>query len=110
MMLPTVGFGFGLFGLFWLASAILGIVLIIVLIKVAVRYLDRTNPSAGGQWPGQQAPPPASPPRSDPLEILRERFARGEITLDDFEAAKRALGYPGGPDLPPPGSRPGPAA
>ena len=100
------GFGFGLFGLFWLVSAVLSIALVVVLIMVAVRYLNRTSPSAQGQWPGQAAPPPGAPPpsstRPEPLEILRERFARGEITLSDFETAKRALGYPDGPDAPPP--------
>jgi putative membrane protein len=30
--------------------------------------------------------------KSNPIEILRERFARGEITTDEFEAAKRTLG------------------
>ena len=28
-----------------------------------------------------------------PVDILRERFARGEITLEQFEASKRALVY-----------------
>jgi uncharacterized membrane protein len=103
------GFGLGAFGLLWFASAVLSIVLIVVLIMLAVRYLNRTSPPAQGQWPGQVAPPPAMPPRPDPLEILRERFARGEITLDDFENAKRALGYPGGPDVTPPGPGPAPS-
>jgi len=106
------GFGFGLFGLFWLVSAVLSIALVVVLIMVAVRYLNRTSTPAQGQWPGQAAPPPVAPQppaaRSEPLEILRDRFARGEITLSDFETAKRALGYPGGPDAPPPGAGPAP--
>jgi len=45
------------------------------------------------------APPPARP---EPLDILRERFARGDITLDEFETAKRALGYPTSPPPPAP--------
>ena len=59
------------------------------------------------------APPPPSavPPRSDPaLQILRERFARGEISEADYLAASRVLGAPepssssgtGGPPAPPP--------
>ena len=92
------GLGMGAFGLLWLVSAVLSVVLIVVLIMLAVRYLNRTNPPAQGQWPGQ--PPPFPPARPEPLDILRERFARGEITLDEFETAKRALGYPSGP---PPG-------
>ena len=93
------GLGFAAFGLLWLASAVLSIVLVVVLIMVAVRYLNRTStpPVPGpGQWPGQPPAPvmPVAPLRPDPLEILRERFARGEITVDEFETAKRALGYP----------------
>jgi uncharacterized membrane protein len=103
MMVFGTGFGMGVFGLFWLVSAVLSVVLIVVLIMLAVRYLNRTNPPAQGQWPGQVVPPPATPVRPEPLEILRERFARGEITLDEFETAKRALGYPSSPQPPPPG-------
>ena len=93
----------GVFGLFWLVSAILSIALIVVLIMLAVRYLNRTAPPPHGQWPGQATHPAATPGRTEPLEILRERFARGEITLDDFETAKRALGYPSSPQPSPPG-------
>jgi len=103
MMLFGGGLGMGLFGLLWLLSAVLSIVLIVVLIMLAVRYLNKPNPPAHGQWPGQVTPPPVSPIRPEPLEILRERFARGEITLDEFESAKRALGYPSSPQPPPPG-------
>jgi uncharacterized membrane protein len=100
MMVFGSGFGMGVFGLFWLVSAVLSVVLIVALIMLAVRYLNRTSPPAQGPWPGQAAPPP--PVRPEPLDILRDRFARGDITLDEFETAKRALGYPSGP-LPPPG-------
>lgn len=29
---------------------------------------------------------------NDPIEVLRRRFARGEISADELEQAKRALG------------------
>ena len=29
----------------------------------------------------------------DSAKLLRERFARGEITAEEFETAKRVLGY-----------------
>jgi uncharacterized membrane protein len=35
---------------------------------------------------------PQGPPRSTADELLRERFARGEITQEQFEAAKKVLG------------------
>jgi uncharacterized membrane protein len=107
----TYGGGWGLsaFGLLWLLGVVLFLVLIVVLVVLAVRYLMRMNPPIQGPWPGQQAaPPPVPPARPEPLEILRERFARGEITLDEFETAKRALGYPSIPPSPPlgPGTPP----
>lgn len=107
-MLFGGGLGMGAFGLLWLVSAVLSVGLIVVLIILAVRYLNRMQPPTQGPWPGPQTtPPPASPARPEPLEILRERFARGEITLDEFETAKRALGYPSAPPPPPgPGTPP----
>ena len=102
----TYGGGWGLsaFGLLWLLGVVLFLVLIVVLVVLAVRYLTRMNPSTHGPWPNQQAAPPPMPqPRPEPLDILRERFARGDITLDEFETAKRALGYPSSPPPPPPG-------
>jgi hypothetical protein len=37
---------------------------------------------------GQRVPPP---PPEDPLQVLKLRFARGEITREQFEEMKRAL-------------------
>jgi putative membrane protein len=45
--------------------------------------------------PARHAPPPFTPPAppADPaLQILRERFARGEIDQAEFEERRRALG------------------
>ena len=79
--------------------------LILILVGVVVYFVSREVTLR--RTPQRPAPPPSpgpyvSPPpaRPEPLDILRERFARGEITLDEFEAAKRALGYPS--SLPPP--------
>jgi uncharacterized membrane protein len=98
------GFGMSAFGLLWFLGVALFLALVVVVVVLAVRYFSRMNPGTHGSWPGQQAaPPPMTQPRPEPLEILRERFARGEITLDEFETAKRALGYPSSPEPPPPG-------
>jgi hypothetical protein len=51
-MLYGGGFGLGAFGLLWLLGAVLSIVLVVVLIAAAVRYLNRTSSPAQGQWPG----------------------------------------------------------
>ena len=61
--------------------------------------------------PPPPAVPPTMQPRVDPaLQILRERFARGEISEADYLAAGRVLGGPvppsssgtDGPPAPPP--------
>ncbi len=81
------GFGFGwggmIFGgllmvLFW--------VVIIVLVVFAVRALTRSGS-------GQTTPPASSPGQTgdQALEILRERYARGEITKDEYTSMRQDL-------------------
>ncbi len=65
-----------LFMIFALAAAIAGAVLL-------VRWL-------GGSW--QAAGPHQMPPGRTPLDILEERFARGEIDREEFEGRRRVLG------------------
>ena len=54
---------------------------IIVAIVLLVRWL-------GGGAKGTTAPPS---PTKTPLDILKERFARGEIDKEEFEERKRIL-------------------
>jgi hypothetical protein len=85
----------------------LGLLIVLILVGVIVYFVSREvtlrHMSSRPPAPPSPGPYPAPPPaRPDPLDILRERFARGEITVDEFETAKRALGYPGSPPPPAP--------
>jgi len=64
---------------------ILFVAAIVVLVVVALRWL-----TGGGQGGGHAAPPPAASGRA-PLDILKERFARGEIDEEEFKRRRRIL-------------------
>jgi putative membrane protein len=74
------GAGFAHPGLFW---GLVGLVLLVGLVVLVVWAVSRAT----------RGVPSASPDRVDALEILRLRFARGEITEAEFLQAKKALGY-----------------
>ncbi|MGO7674355.1 SHOCT domain-containing protein [Rhizobium ruizarguesonis] len=44
------------------------------------------------RWPVGSWPPPLTPQGRTPLDILKERFARGEIDKNEFEERRRVLG------------------
>ncbi len=71
------GWGHAIFGSLMMVLFWGGIILVIVLL---VRWL-------GAGFGGQQMPPPGK----TALDILKERFARGEIDKDEFEERKRLL-------------------
>lgn len=80
MMGYGTGLGFGIGG--WLGM--LGFVLLIVGVVILVAWLvGRTQPDARSSS--------SRPAGQDALEILRARFARGEITRDEYLAAKQTL-------------------
>lgn len=58
---------------------IIGMLVVAVVVLVGVWLIVRSSRRARSS-------------SSSALDILRERFARGEITKDEFEAAKRTLG------------------
>lgn len=60
------------------------IALTVVVVVLLVRWL-------GGHGPGQPGAHHA-PPRRAPLEILKERFAKGEIDKEEFDERRRVLG------------------
>ena len=55
---------------------------VVILVVLAVRWL-------GGS--GHGATPHTPPPVKTPIDILKERFARGEIDKDEFEERRRLL-------------------
>ena len=65
----------------WLLVSLLLLIAFIVLVVWAVMHLSRTGRALTHD--------PSRPP---PNEILRERFARGEMTAQEFEDAKKILG------------------
>lgn len=79
MMMGGWGFGGGIFMIvFW--------ILIIVGLVVLIRWLVVSSRSGHGM-PGLGGQPGAN----RALDILKERFARGEINKDEFEERKRTL-------------------
>ncbi len=82
MMMDWAGGWYGMFFGPLLMILVLGLVIAVAV--VIVRGL-------GG--PPQWAPPPhQTPPERTPLDILKERYARGEIDKDEFLERRRVLG------------------
>lgn len=85
MMGYGAGFGWGFGGMLMMLGCV---ALIVGLVLLAAWAVGRARPDAAASaapvWP-------VAPAQPDPLELLRLRLARGEITVDEFEAAKQAL-------------------
>ena len=77
-----MGYGFdgGGLGWIWMLGGLLVMIGFVVLIVWAVGAVSRGGASR-------------EPDRPTALDILRERYARGEITQQEFEQAKKTLGY-----------------
>ena len=77
-----MGYGWsGWAGGFWMLGGLLLMIGVIIVVVWAVMTVTRTG-----------RPPTGDPSRPTPHEILRERFARGEISEQEFEQAKKLLG------------------
>ena len=76
----------------WMIGGLLLLIALIVLVVWVVNTLMRGDRGARGPYNGPSSGPTADPSRPTPTEILRERFARGEITQEQFEEARKVLG------------------
>jgi len=82
---PHMMWGGGWYGMiFGPLFMILVLVAVIAGVALVARWFGA--PGYGAQ------PPPHTPPGRTPLDILKERFARGEIDKDEFEERRRMLG------------------
>jgi putative membrane protein len=82
---PQMMWGGGWYGMiFGPVFMVLVLAGVIALVALLVRWL-------GGPWYGTQ-PPHHAPAGRMPVDILKERFARGEIDKNEFEERRRVLG------------------
>ncbi len=81
--------GVGWLGLVWLLVVVVFWALVISLIVLGIRWLVRADRNSRLGGPGGWGSPGPRP--DDPLEILRQRYARGEIDDEEYERRKRTL-------------------
>jgi putative membrane protein len=80
-----MGWGGGWYGMiFGPFLMILVLAIVIALVVLLARWI-------GGPWYGTQ-PPHLAQPGPTPLDILKERYARGEIDKEEFDERRRVLG------------------
>jgi putative membrane protein len=79
-----MGWGMGWMWIFWLLLIVGTVVLVFVLVKTL------TGNSGGGTRQGGSAPSAGAGPRRS-REILEERYARGEISTEEYRERLRTL-------------------
>jgi len=77
---PVIRVGWIIGLLFWIA---VGILFILVVKSLIFRHGDRMGETEEG--------PKHTPGLEPPLEILKRRYAKGEITLKEFEKMKKDI-------------------
>ena len=85
---PSGDYGYGPH-MMWGFGMIFGPLFLILLLAAVIVVAVLLMRGLTGPWQGVSQP---VPPGRTPLDILRERFARGEIDKDEFEERRRVLG------------------
>lgn len=88
-MMWNDGWGMGAGGVIWMVIMLAVLALIVVGIVLLVRGLSGRNDY--GQAGHPQGPPPSGAGPKTALQILEERYARGEIDQDEFLRRKQVL-------------------
>lgn len=81
--------------LFWL-FAIGTVVLVVIAVAIAILRGGLSGPSQQTFPPVGAPPMPPAPPSEAPLDILARRFAKGEITAEEYQKGRDLLSG-GGP-------------
>lgn len=82
-------YGYGPHHMMWGFGMIFGPLFFVLLLALVIAVAVLLVRWLAGPWQGSSQ---AVPPGRTPLDILRERFARGEIDKDEFEERRRVLG------------------
>lgn len=88
------GYGYGPHMMWWGGGwygMIFGPLMMILVLAAVIAVAVLLVRWLGGPWQGTVPPHHAAPGRT-PLDILKERFARGEIDKEEFEERRRVLG------------------
>ena len=87
------GYGYGRHMMYWgdgWAGMIFGPIFMILVLAAVIAVVVLLVRWLGG--PSHGMPMHHTPPGRTPLDILKERFARGEIDKEEFEERRRVLG------------------
>ena len=90
---PAGPYGYGpqmMWGWGW-SGMILGPLFMLLMLAAAITAIVMVVRWVGGPW---QTPPSPLPPGRAAIDILNERFARGEIDQAEYEAKRRLISQP----------------
>lgn len=68
----------------WFIGPIMMMLFLAVAVALVVFFVRRAGAGNGSMT--------SDPPRNSPLDILKERFARGEIDKNEFEERRKVIG------------------